>query len=309
VLYLLFTRSLMKIIISGASGFVGHELTAAFRAEGHQVLRLVRSRESSSADTIPWDPTSAQVDAPALERADAVINLNGASIAGARWTPTRRATLRTSRVDSTRFLVDSLRQLEHKPSVFLSSSAVGYYGSRGDEILTEANGPGDDFLSLLARDWEMEANRAATFSIRTAILRFGVILASEGGALPRMVRPFRFGLGGRLGNGRQWLPWITMNDVVRIVKFILADPKISGPVNLVAPAPVQNAEFARVVGKILRRPAIVPVPAFALRLALGEMADSLLLASQRAYPEKLLRAGYSFQFGEIESALRIVLKS
>jgi uncharacterized protein (TIGR01777 family) len=299
----------MKIIISGASGLVGHELITAFRAEGHQVLRLVRSRDSYSPDTIAWDPTSAQIDVPALEGADAVINLNGASIAGGRWTASRRAVLRSSRVDSTRVLVDSLRRLDHKPTVFLSSSAVGYYGSRGDEILTETTGPGDDFLSLLARDWEMEANRAAVLGIRTVILRFGVILAIEGGALPRMLRPFRFGFGGRLGNGRQWLPWITMNDVVRIVSFILTDSKINGPVNLVAPAPVQNAEFARIVGKILHRPAVVPAPAFALRLALGEMADSLLVASQRAYPEKLLRAGYSFQFGELESALRALLQS
>jgi uncharacterized protein (TIGR01777 family) len=299
----------MKIIISGASGLVGHALTPAFRALGHQVLRLVRFREASSADTVAWDPSSTWIDVPALEGADVVINLNGASISGGRWTASRQAELRSSRVDSTRLLVDALGQLKHKPSMFLSASAVGFYGSRGDEILTEANGPGDDFLSLLAYDWETEANRAAAFGIRTAILRFGVILAREGGALPQMVRPFRFGLGGRLGNGRQWLSWITMDDVVGIAKFVISDPRRTGPINLAAPAPVQNAEFARIVGKILRRPAVVPAPSFALRLALGEMADSLLLASQRAYPEKLLRAGYSFQFGELESALRAVLES
>jgi uncharacterized protein (TIGR01777 family) len=304
----------MKIIISGASGLVGHELTTALRAEGHKVLRLVRSHESSSSDTIAWNPPSAQIDVPALEGADVVINLNGASIAGGRWTATRKAVLRSSRADSTRVLVDALGQLTNKPKVFLSASAVGYYGSRGDEILTEASGPGDDFLSSLARDWETEANRAATFGIHTVILRFGVVLAREGGALPQMVRPFRFGVGGRLGDGSQWLSWITIEDVVRIVKFVISDAtisdtKLTGPINVVAPAPVQNAEFARVVAKILHRPAVVPAPAFALRLALGEMADSLLLASQRSYPEKLVRAGYSFRFGELESALHALLKS
>ena len=303
----------MKIIISGASGLVGHELTTALRAEGHRVLRLTRSwRQSSetsavSADTIAWDPSSAKVYARALESADAVINLNGASISGGRWTAKRKALLRSSRLDSTRLLVDAVGRLKDKPRIFLSASAVGFYGSRGDEILTEASGPGGDFLSALARDWETEANRAASFGIRTAILRFGVILAREGGALPQMVRPFRFGVGGRLGDGSQWLSWIAIDDVIRIVKFMISDARLTGPVNLVAPAPVQNAEFARIVGKLLHRPAVVPAPAFALRLALGEMADSLLLASQRAYPEKLLRAGYSFQFGEIESALRAIL--
>jgi uncharacterized protein (TIGR01777 family) len=298
----------MRLIISGASGLVGNALTKTFRADGHTVLRLVRPGAAvSSPDVIRWDPPSSQIDLAAMEGADVVVHLSGANISDGRWTPARRALLRSSRVDSTRAFVDSLAQLRQKPRVFLSASAVGYYGNRGDEILTEAAGPGSDFLSLLARDWEAEASRASLCGIRTAILRFGVILAAEGGALPQMIRPFQFGIGGRLGSGRQWLSWVPLEDVIRIVQFIIANPQINGPVNIVAPKPVQNAEFARIIGQTLHRPAIFPAPAFALRVALGEMADALLLASQRVRPEKLLAAGYSFHFEDLEPALRAIL--
>jgi uncharacterized protein len=242
-----------------------------------------------------------------MEGADVVVHLSGASISDGRWTPARRAVLRSSRVDSTRVLVNSLARLQRKPRVFLSASAVGYYGNRGDEILTETAEPGSDFLSLLARDWEAEASRAAECDIRTVILRFGVILAPDGGAWPQMIRPFQFGIGGRLGSGRQWLSWVALEDVIGIIRFVIANAQIGGPVNVVAPQPLRNAEFARVTGRTLHRPAIFPAPAFALRLALGEMADALLLASQRASAEKLLAAGYSFHFEDLESALRAIL--
>jgi uncharacterized protein (TIGR01777 family) len=297
----------MKLIISGASGLVGTALTSAFRAEGHTVLHLVRSNGILSPDVIRWDPTSAQVDVSAMEGTDVVVHLSGASISQGRWTPARRAVLRSSRVDSTRVLVDSLAQLRQKPRVFLCASAVGYYGNRGDEILTESAEPGTDFLSLLARDWEAEASRAALCGIRTLILRFGVILAGNGGALPQMIRPFRFGLGGPLGNGHQWLSWVALEDVIGIIRFVVASEQINGPVNVVAPKPVQNAEFARIVAHTVHRPAIFRAPAFALRLALGEMADALLLASQRARPEKILAAGYSFYFEDLETTLRAIL--
>jgi uncharacterized protein (TIGR01777 family) len=297
----------MKVIISGASGLVGTALTKDLRTEGHIVMHLVRNTSEVSSEQIRWDPLSAQVDVSALEGADVVVHLSGASISDGRWTPARKEILRSSRLDSTRVLVDSLARLRQKPRVFVSASAVGYYGNRGDEILTESSGPGNDFLSLLARDWEAEAVRAAQSGMRTVILRFGVILSPEGGALPQMIRPFKFGAGGRLGSGRQWMSWIALEDVISIVRFIIANTQINGHVNVIAPKPVQNAEFALIVGHTLHRPAVLPAPAFALRLAFGEMADALLLASQRVRPVKLLAAGYSFHFEDLEPALRAIL--
>jgi uncharacterized protein (TIGR01777 family) len=299
----------MKVIISGASGLVGTALTKALRTEGHTVLHLVRTRNEVSSGQIRWDPLSAHVDVPSLEGADVVVHLSGASISDGRWTPARKEILRSSRLDSTRVLVDSLARLRQKPRVFVSASAVGYYGNRGDEILTESSGPGNDFLSLLARDWEAEAIRAAQSGMRTVILRFGVILSPQGGALPQMIRPFRFGAGGRLGSGRQWMSWIALEDVIDIIRSSISDSEMSGAVNVVAPNPVQNSDFAHLVGRILHRPSLLPAPPFMLRLALGEMADALLLASQRAVPERLLQSGQPFKFAEIEPALRAMLSA
>jgi uncharacterized protein (TIGR01777 family) len=299
----------MKIIISGASGLVGVALTNALRAEGHDVFHLVRPGRALAANEIRWDPSSAQLEVAALESADAVVHLSGASVADARWTPARKQVLRDSRIDTTRVLVDSLAQLRQKPPVFVSASAVGYYGNRGDEILTESSEPGGDFLSLLARDWEAEAIRASQTGIRTVLLRFGVILSPKGGALPQMIRPFRLGAGGKIGSGHQWMSWIALEDAIGIVQFSIANAQLSGPVNTVAPEPVRNAEFARITGKILHRPAIFPAPAFALRLALGEMADALLLASQRAIPKQLLEMNYAFRYSDIHMALRAMLRT
>ncbi|MGD0965525.1 MAG: TIGR01777 family oxidoreductase [Candidatus Acidiferrales bacterium] len=300
----------MKIIVSGASGLIGTALTAALGGQGHTVLHLVRNQRSpevSSAE-IRWDPPSGQVDVAALEGADAIVHLGGANISDRRWTPARKQALRSSRLDSTRVLVNSLARLQQKPPVFVSASAVGYYGNRGDEILTESSGPGNDFLSHLARDWEGEAMRAGQSGIRTVILRFGVILSSAGGALPEMVRPFKLGVGGRLGSGRQWMSWVALEDAVGIIQSSISHPEWNGTINAVAPEPVRNSEFAEIVGRLLHRPAILPGPAFLLRLALGEMADALLLASQRAIPERLLQSGYCFQFADLEAALRTLLQ-
>jgi len=250
---------------------------------------------------------AATVDLSAMEGADAIVHLSGASVGDGRWTPARKALLRSSRIDSTRVLVDSLARLRQKPRVFLCASATGYYGDRGDEILTESSEPGTDFLSLLARDWEAEATRAKSSGIRTVLLRFGVVLSATGGALPRMLMPFKFGVGGRFGNGKQWLSWLTLEDAVEITRLTIVDERLAGPVNVVAPNPVRNAEFTRVVASALHRPAIFPAPAFALRLALGEMAGPLLLSSQRAIPEKLLAAGYQFRSDDFSSALRAML--
>lgn len=297
----------MKILISGASGLVGTALTATLRAEGHEVARLVRPGGAASPGDVRWDPERVFVNVAAMEGADAVVNLNGASIGGGRWTPERKKLLRTSRVDSTRVLVDALGKLNRKPSLLVSASAVGYYGNRGDEILEESSAAGNDFLALLSRDWEAEASRAETHGIRTVITRFGVILSAEGGALPRMLTPFKLGVGGRLGNGEQWMSWIALEDVVGILRGILTNEKLRGAVNVVAPNPVQNSEFTRVLASVLHRPAIFPAPAFALRLALGEMADALLLSSQRARSEQLPALGYAFRFENLEPALHAIL--
>jgi len=297
----------MRIVISGASGLMGKALTDALRADGHGVAHLVRAGGSPSAGDIPWDPASERIDAAALEGADAVVNLNGASIAGGRWTRAYKAVLRSSRIDATRLLVTTLAQLQRKPRVFLSASAVGFYGNRGDEILTETSLPGTDFLALLASEWEAEATRAAQAGIRTVLLRFGVILSGNGGALPRMLLPFRLGVGGRFGSGKQWISWIALKDAVGIVRAAIEDERFEGPINVVAPNPLRNGEFTRSVARTLHRPAIFPVPTFALRLALGEMADALLLVSQRAIPERLTAMGYSFRFPDFDAALRTAL--
>jgi uncharacterized protein len=303
----------MKILISGASGLTGTALTRVFRAEGHTVAHFVRpgSATSSGRATVPgdiaWDPTRANVDVAAMERADAVIHLSGASIGEGRWTAARKDVLRSSRVDSTRLLVDALGKLRQKPRVFLCASAIGFYGNRGDEFLTETSERGTGFLALLARDWEAEAMRAEASGIRTVLMRFGVMLSAEGGALPRMIVPFKLGVGGRLGSGRQWMSWIALEDAVGIIRAMILDEGFRGAVNVVAPEPVRNAGFTRVLARVLHRVAIFPAPAFALRMALGEMADSLLLVSQRVLPERLAAAGYAFRYAELESALRGIL--
>jgi len=297
----------MKILISGASGLVGRALAGVLRAQGHQVARLVRPGSAASAGDISWDPSAATVDVAAMEGADAVVHLSGASVAGGRWTPARKALLRSSRVDTTRVLVDALASLRQKPRVFVCASAIGCYGDRGDEILTESSAIGTDFLSLVVRDWEAEAARAEICGIRTVELRFGVILTAEGGALAAMLRPFKFGMGGRLGSGKQWMSWISLEDAVGVVCSVITDEQLTGPLNVVAPNPLRNAEFTRITAAVLHRPAIFTAPAFTLRVALGEMADGLLLASVRVMPERLLATGYQFRFPEFEPALRAIL--
>jgi uncharacterized protein (TIGR01777 family) len=296
----------VRILISGASGLVGSALASALRTDGHAVARLVRPGSAPAPGDVSWDPMAATLDVSAMDGTDAVVHLGGASIASGRWTPQRKALLRSSRIDTTRVLVDALANLRQKPSVFICASATGYYGNRGDEILTESSGPGADFLALLARDWEAEAARAELSSTRAVILRFGVILSGKGGALPKMLMPFRFGLGGRLGTGNQWMSWIALEDSIDIIRSAIANAQFRGPLNVVAPNPMRNAEFTRIAAAVLHRPAIFPVPAFALRLAVGEMADALL-ASQRALPERLLALGYRFRFDNLETTLRAAL--
>jgi uncharacterized protein len=297
----------MRVLISGGSGLVGTALTQSLRADGATVNHLVRTTAQAQPGDVKWNPTSAIVDIPAMEGFDAVVHLSGASIAKGRWTSARKQILRNSRVDTTRVLVDALARLTRKPSVFICASATGYYGSRGDEVLTEASGNGNDFLGLLCRAWEAEAARASLNGIRTVIARFGVVLSMHGGALSTMATPFRFGLGGRLGSGKQWMSWIALEDVIGMIKTAIAENSWAGPFNLVSPSPIRNADFTRVLASVLHRPAFFAAPRIALRIALGEMADALLLASQRAEPAKLLAAGYHFRQDILEKVLFEIL--
>jgi len=299
----------MKILISGSSGLIGSTAATALKSDGHNVVHLVRPGKPPNPGDVQWDPMRATVDVAALEGVEVVIHLSGAGIADGRWTEERKQLLRSSRIDTTRVLVDSLSRLKQKPRVLIVASAIGYYGNRGDEILTESSTTGTDFLALVCRDWEAEASRAAARGIRTVMLRTGVVLSGKGGALPKMLPLFKLGLGGRLGSGQQWMSWIAIEDVVGIIRNAIANEQVSGPVNVVAPNPVRNEEFTRLLAAMLHRPAIFPAPAFMLRLAMGEMADALLLSSDRVKPERILAAGYKFRFEILEPALRAAVLS
>jgi uncharacterized protein (TIGR01777 family) len=310
----------MRILISGSTGFLGTSLIESLERQGHEIGRLVRpetgkrsSRPPNSSQgpghTVAWDPVAGEFDAAGAEGADALVHLAGASIAGGRWNASRKSLLRTSRIDATRHLMQALSKLQRAPRVIVAASAVGYYGNRGDETLTEASVPGKDFLAELCREWESETARGTEFGARVVSLRFGIILASHGGALPRMAMPFKLGAGGKLGSGQQWMSWLTLPEVVSIVEFALATSSLAGPVNAATPNPVQNIEFTGVLARALHRPALFPAPAFALRLLLGEMADGLLLASQRVSPSKLEDAGYRFLQPDLAKGLAEVFRN
>ena len=301
----------MKILVTGSSGLVGTALTRALASAGHTVCRLVRPQSAAGEGAkegfaVAWNPASGELGGAGVG-ADAVVNLAGASIADGRWTAERKALLRSSRIDTTRALVNALARMNARPSVLISASAIGIYGNRGDETLTEESKPGTDFLASLAKEWEAEALKAEALGIRVALARFGIILAREGGALPKMMLPFRFGAGGRLGSAKQWMSWVTLEDVVGILRFAIENASVRGAINIVSPQPLQNAEFTRVLAKAMHRPALFPAPAFALRLALGEMADALLLSSQRVAPQALERLGYRFLHPDLNSALSAIL--
>ena len=310
----------MKILVTGSTGLVGKALVAALVKEGHSVCRLVRPETRVNDDAggfnVAWNPATGELGGAAVGP-DAVVNLAGASIADGRWTEKRKIELRASRADVTRALIEALGRMNAKPTVLISASAIGYYGNRGDEVLREESAAGEDFLAGIAKDWEKEARKAEDWRTRVVLARFGIILAREGGALAKMATPFKFGLGGRMGSGKQWMSWIALEDVVGILKMCLERTPIqgavnfapvSGAVNVVSPEPVTNAEFTSEVAKALHRPAIFSAPPFALRMAMGrEMADALLLASQRVVPKKLLGAGYSFQWPALRPALARIL--
>ncbi len=310
----------MNILMTGATGLVGTALTQTLSREGHTIYRLLRpgnenvKRDSPSKQVfdIPWTPEHPEMGAlpgnSTSHGVDAVINLAGAPVASGRWTDKRKMLLRSSRVDTTRGLVNAIAKMNKPPRVLISASAIGFYGDRGDELLTESSPAGQGFLAELAQEWEAEALKAEALGVRVVLTRFGIILAKQGGALPQMMAPFKFGVGGKLGTGRQWTSWVSLEDVVGIIRSALTDASLTGPVNVVSPAPTTNAEFTRVLAEVMHRSAIFAAPAFVLRLALGEMADGALLSSQRVEPQALQQHGYAFLHSDLREALTAILR-
>jgi uncharacterized protein (TIGR01777 family) len=290
-----------RIAITGSSGFIGSALATDLRAHGHEVLRLVRA-ETDAADCVRWEPTTGALAAERLVGVEAVVHLAGENIAAGRWTAARRQRIRASRGPATSMLCASLAALPQPPAL-LAASAIGIYGDRGAEELDETSAPGRGFLAEVAQEWEAGALPLLAVGARVVHLRIGMVLGQGGGALGRLLLPFRFGLGGPLGNGRQYVSWIARADLLAIVRFLLDRPEVRGPVHCTAPAPVTNREFARTLGRALHRPAVLPAPAFALRLLLGAMADELLLASQRVVPRRLLDLGFAFACPDLATAL------
>lgn len=290
--------------MTGSSGLIGTALVARLHTAGHDVVRLVR-RPPRAADEVRWDPAAGEIDVAGLAGVDAAVHLAGAGVGDRRWTDSYKQTIRASRVDGTRTLATALAALTPRPRMLVSGSAVGYYGDRGDEVLTENSPGGEGFLAEVVQAWEAAAAPAAQAGLRVAFARTGLVLAPEGGALGRMLSLARLGLGGPLGGGRQWWPWITLEDEARAIEF-LVERELEGPVNLSAPQPVRQGELARALGRALHRPSLLPAPAFALRLVLGEFADDVL-ASQRMLPSRLLDAGFVFNQRTVEQAVDRVL--
>jgi uncharacterized protein (TIGR01777 family) len=309
----------MKLVVAGGSGFLGRPLADACADAGHAVVVLTRSlapgeTQHDAGTGLPgvtragWRPGALEGWAALCDGADAVVNLAGESIGAGRWTQASKARLRQSRLEATTSLVEAMRRARRVPQVFVSASAVGYYGARaGDRVLDEEAPPGDDFLAGLCVEWEHAAKRAAEFGVRVVLVRTGLVLDAGGGALARMIPAFRLGLGGRFGSGRQYVSWIHRHDWLELVRWAIAEPRVAGPINATAPTPVTNAEFARALGRALGRPAWLPAPAVVLRLALGEMAEALLLGGQRAVPARALALGFAFRFPDLDRALHDVV--
>ena len=299
----------MRVLISGSTGLIGSALAASLSDAGHEPIGLVRPGSAAAGDAVRWDTAAGDIDSSALTGFDAVVHLAGESISG-RWTRRKKDRIRDSRVRGTTILCEALARLpaDARPGVLVSASAVGYYGDRGDDPLTEDAGLGEMFLSDVCRQWEAATATAAEVGVRVAIARFAVVLSARGGALRKMLTPFRIGLGGRVGTGRQYISWIALADAVAAIRRIIDDESLAGPVNVASPNPVTNAEFTAALGRALHRPVLLPTPAFAARLALGQMADELLLASARMVPRKLLDAGFEYRYPDLPEALREALE-
>ena len=291
--------------MSGASGLIGSALVPALEAAGHDVLRLVR-REPQAPEEVAWDPDAGTIDAARLAGVDGIVTLSGESL-GQRWTAKRKAEIMQSRVSTAGLLARTAAELEPRPSVFVSAGGVGIYGDRGDEILTEASETGSGFPAEVGRAWEAAAEPARAAGVRTVNFRQGVVLSREGGALERMLLPFRLGVGGRIGSGKQWWSWISLDDVVAAYRFAL-ETDLSGPVNVGSPNPAQNTQFVRALGRALHRPTVFPAPAIGIKTIFGEMGESMLLEGQRMLPARLLEAGFEFRYPELDSALEHALE-
>ena len=301
----------MRVIVTGSTGLVGAALVRSLLADGHAITRLVRGEtqtfKAPNSKAVLWDPLKGSVDASELEGHDAAVHLAGEPIAEGRWTDERKRRILESRSVGTRVLADSLARLENKPAVLVSASAIGFYGDRGAEQLDESSVSGNNFVSEVARGWESATLPASEAGIRVVHLRIGVVLSASGGAVKKMLTPFKLGVGGKVGSGEQFMSWIVLDDLVGIIKYAIVNKNLNGPVNAVAPNPVSNAEFTKALGRTLGRPTIFPLPAFAARLVFGEMADELLLASTRVEPAKLKQSGYEFAYPKLEAGLKHVL--
>jgi uncharacterized protein len=291
-----------KIVIAGASGLVGSALIPALESEGAEVTRLVRS--SPKTGEIEWHPNGDEIEPAKLEGFDAVINFAGENIAAGRWTDDQKRKIRDSRVNGTHLLSEAIAKVKKRPAVFLCASATGIYGDRGDETLDEESESGGGFLAGVCREWEQATEPSVQAGVRTVNLRFGPILAREGGMLAKLLTPFKMGMGGKVGSGKQYISWVAIDDAVSAIKLALENDSIRGPLNIVSPHPVTNEEFTKTLGHVLSRPTALAMPAFAVRLAFGEMADEMLLTSQRVVPKKLRDAGYEFVYPDLEGALR-----
>jgi len=299
----------MRILITGASGLIGTALQKSFEEKGYEMLLASRSEPKSERD-IQWnaDAGFADEDLLRLEGLDAVIHLAGESISALRWTDEKKKAIRDSRVHGTRTMIEAFARLEKKPKVFISASAIGFYGDRGDEEMTETSSVGDTFLSEVSKEWESESRRAEDMGIRTVLLRNGIVLSKDGGALATMMTPFKLGVGGVVGSGKQWMSWVSLDDAVGIVDYALENENLRGAVNVVSPNPVTNEEFTKTLGEVLYRPTFLPLPEFAVNLVFGEMGDALLIDSTRVVPKRLLDSGFKFRYPEINSALENAVK-
>jgi len=299
----------MKILITGASGLVGGKLIPVLEAKGHEIFKLSRSEPKNSND-IQWDAYEGfeNEEFAKLEGIGAVIHLAGENVAGGSWTDERKKRIKDSRVKGTRTLIDALKRLENPPKVVVSASAIGFYGNRGDEILTEESKAGEGFFPEVCKEWEAEGEKAKEFGARVVFPRIGVVLSKDGGALEKMLTPFKFGVGGTVGSGDQWMSWVAIDDLVKMIVFAIENEEFEGAFNATAPNPVQNEEFTNTLGKVINRPTILPVPSFGVKLLFGEMGETLLLEGARILPKKLQDAGFEFEYPDLTKAFEAELK-
>ena len=297
----------MKVLVSGARGLIGKELSEQLKAKGHEVLGL--SRSAAGPDFVRWDPKKDELKPEDIDGCEAVVHLAGENIASGRWDESMKAKIRESRIKGTKLLVDRIASLEKKPRVFLGASAIGFYGDRGSEQVDESSAVGKGFLADLCQDWEKSCDQLSEVGVRVVNARIGVVLSTEGGALSKMLTPFKMGAGGQIGSGGQYMSWITVKDVASAIIYLLENESFSGPVNLVAPEPVTNIQFTKALGKVLGRPTIFPVPAFAARIVFGEMADELLLSSTNVEPKVLKDSEFEFSCKQIDEGLKQVLSN